>query len=1307
MTFSIDDLRGLSRPDQLKAAAKYAGVDPKVMEGIWRTESSYGKKMLSPAGAQGHFGLMPKTRETWETRLGTTIDPNDFTQSLVVAAYQMKENVTATGNVGDALRMYNAGTNRSKWGNPETMAYAAKVLGVPFGQAEQAYAAEPAKAWNGGEFMNASFEQVMYGRGNQEREPKPVHEKAPQPRDYIGNLPSRAVDNGFETSDLKTQNIMDDEVATAAFAKAQHGSDLLGAAFREQSIFAAGARAIDRLSNAPEQGHATWLRENLDQVYKDADDDESLQMLLSSGSTGEYQTILGQFAKRSSDRRRLQSQDKRTQLMYGLAGSLLDPVNLGLGIATDGAFTAARMSGTTAMMAGKVAKGMSLYAVEGAVGGLEGSALLDLAGEHQGLDDYLMNSGAGATLGLLAGGLHLGLRGNPEKAAADYVQQIVEGSVANKAALLDEAVTAAGDGASKEQVLAKAKEIEDRRVRQAYSEAKAGVPDEHRMMPFTDEETLTADPVVQAGVMKKNNTDLVSDEGQQKVFAEIYARSDRINAENPTNEKGLTNVSGWLPGGESTAMTLLKSENPTLQAYAKVALENTTGAGGRRSTAAATRHIYQTEMQQRMFAWRDNYEAFRKAEGQGLLSEAIDPKKLKEYNRRVFYEVEARGKGNSIETDKFVLKGADMWEDAMDYALNLQKNNKTVGYGRLPDNAKGYMTHRLSVEKVVGMTPDQKRSVIDLLSTQFQELNVKARETGPDGTVKEINFDKEFSDKLAKQYLERAVHRQHGQFEVPVNLHEPQAADMLEDALEAMKLDKHQKSEIMGALARGGAGYTKGRLRMDMSAMIPDGNGGQMPLGDLFEQDISSLFHSYTMRVSGEAALARYGIMGTKGLKTVLDAALAQGNVSLKARRAFEQTANEFMNMRVGDKRHAWMDNLSVATSAARLGQAVVNQVGDYSNAVASLGVTRAFQAVGALPRLFKEVGHMAKGGEAKNPILKDLDHMSYVGMEDYASSRLFDVRDYDVPIEGRNDMGTFGRIVRNAANAQYLISGHRRLVAVQTRGMAEKILDKALSFVRDGKNDVALQDMGFGESLRKRIGENLPKIAEFDKNGRLTKLDLYEGDLTPEELMSIRQVVNRGAGQIVQRTFIGETAPWVHDSTLSLLYKFRTYSITAMEKQWSRNTMNHGHVVAFATLMGSMSWAVPLHMARVNAKTVGMSRAEADKYKEKNLNFLALGRATLNYAAASGLIGDIIDVGAGYGAVVGGDPGKQFAEQLGQSGRQGAKPVLGGTLAPPLGLVEDAWKASHGDGEKLFKLLPGSNMLPVQPFLNYATQEK
>lgn len=90
-----------------------------------QAESGNDPDAVSPKGARGLAQLMPETQRELEKRMGRRI----VTRMDQLEAHRllMQENVQTFGNVPDALRAYNAGPKRSKWGNPETAAYVGRV----------------------------------------------------------------------------------------------------------------------------------------------------------------------------------------------------------------------------------------------------------------------------------------------------------------------------------------------------------------------------------------------------------------------------------------------------------------------------------------------------------------------------------------------------------------------------------------------------------------------------------------------------------------------------------------------------------------------------------------------------------------------------------------------------------------------------------------------------------------------------------------------------------------------------------------------------------------------------------------------------------------------------------------------------------------------------------------------------------------------------------------------------------------------------------------------------------------------------
>lgn len=109
------------------------GLPPGTVDTAWKLESTRGKNMLSPAGAEGHFGFMPATSKEFGLK-----NPYDLTESAWAFGRKMGGIYKATG--GDLYKsaaIYNEGEgNYAKGRMPfETQNYAAgMVQGVTFHQ---------------------------------------------------------------------------------------------------------------------------------------------------------------------------------------------------------------------------------------------------------------------------------------------------------------------------------------------------------------------------------------------------------------------------------------------------------------------------------------------------------------------------------------------------------------------------------------------------------------------------------------------------------------------------------------------------------------------------------------------------------------------------------------------------------------------------------------------------------------------------------------------------------------------------------------------------------------------------------------------------------------------------------------------------------------------------------------------------------------------------------------------------------------------------------------------------------------------
>lgn len=112
------------------ALEKKYGLPSGLLDSVWQQESSRGKNMLSPKGAQGHFGFMPKTAAAYGLK-----DPNDLAESSDAAARMYRDLLKSNGgNLPGALASYNWGSgNLARQGMGaaprETRDYISSVMG--------------------------------------------------------------------------------------------------------------------------------------------------------------------------------------------------------------------------------------------------------------------------------------------------------------------------------------------------------------------------------------------------------------------------------------------------------------------------------------------------------------------------------------------------------------------------------------------------------------------------------------------------------------------------------------------------------------------------------------------------------------------------------------------------------------------------------------------------------------------------------------------------------------------------------------------------------------------------------------------------------------------------------------------------------------------------------------------------------------------------------------------------------------------------------------------------------------------------
>jgi hypothetical protein len=848
--------------------------------------------------------------------------------------------------------------------------------------------------------------------------------------------------------------------------------------------------------------------------------------------------------------------------------------------------------------------------------------------------------------------------------------------------LYTQAQARAGADATPEDIRVEADNIMREQADSVNRIAFSEVPEQDRMMPLFDLEVRedgtvpSLDEVMQTPEVRTKVSDrwginmhTVEDGTERKMMAETAARAEGWDRANPVDPERINSILARTPWLASSGLLLAKSENPVARMIAGVLLESSTGATGRRRTAAITKTMRERVYLEDLVGYEESYKQWRKQNGGSGYRDVIGSDHRSRFDRLVAADRENRRLGVAGSNDVSVRRAGDHLDSGYDRMRRDQQTVGTIGAARLGDTSVGYAHRSLSASWVMNAKPQE----IEALSRKLAEqLSV-----GWD--------DVQFARQIATRYVERARSSAFGSAAVPANLASPEAASVLRDVLRSLSVGEQEIERAMGRFSRGGASHTKKRLDLDLSENVELPDGSSFPMMNAFETDQASMYMQYARRVSGDVALTQYGVMGDQGMK-VLRKTMEFGPNGKKATademRAFDQIAAEFYGRPLDGTGNKYLGNLRMLTAASRLGGMAFTQFAEIANSVSLLGVNGALKQVAALPRLIADV-HAGRPSE----LLKSIEQIG--GPLGQDSRVVFPFQEPgDVKVYGRDSLNAFDRMVRAGSNALPWLSGWHHMHAAQVRGISEQIVHKAFRYINQGEESSALVSMGIGPDLVSRLRADMPNIATFNPDGTLASLNLTKAT-DHGAAAELVQAIHRGGKQIVQGTYIGETGRWAHSDLMRMLVQFRSFSIVAMEKQWTRQRVDEGTAKAFGILMGQMAFALPIHLSRVAIN--GATREDKEQYFETQLQPAMLARAVLNYTSISGLSGDVLDAGF---AVMGGEA----------SGvRSGSSSALGNI--PALGYIESGAKViKEKDAREAIRMLPGGNLPFITPVLNHLT---
>lgn len=739
-------------------------------------------------------------------------------------------------------------------------------------------------------------------------------------------------------------------------------------------------------------------------------------------------------------------------------------------------------------------------------------------------------------------------------------------------------------------------------------------------------------------------------------------------------------------------LKMASSANPIVRMLSGLVVETTTGAAGRRPTAAIRKWMLSQSITGRSVVdYEAAYGDFRRRNGGGVKEDLLTGKVKRDYDKAVFEEIVGRRYGQAPSIDPAVREGADALQALFNRSLQAQKDGRILGSAWLPQDATGYVPQVLDGDKLASTDPRELEELADHLTSHWSRV---------------YGWNRSFSREFSRAYLARAQRRANGERGVDfVAVESPTAA--VRDTLEEMRLNSRSlNAATLATLDRVGAQpQNKARLDVDLLGTLPSGKR----VLDFYSTDVEKLARLHAGRVSGSVALAEFNILGARGVNNLMraiDMAPPDQRAMPEERAALARSISSILGTPVeGEVRSAVATNIAGLVSLQRLGGIAFTQLSETANLIHHMGLTTLFKGLAALPRMVGEVRELKNGRAVANDWLGSMETAQgfAFGMESFTMHARLDPPDELLRQYGKgNDVAT--RAVAAGRFLQAQLSFFRGLMASQHRATAELILKKAIGMIQDGGSDKMLADMGITPALARAIKADLPRAVLRDAAGNPVGFDITQLS-TLRAQNDLLTAIHRGTGQIIQQNFVGESGAWASNDYMKVVLQLRTFGLTAMEKQWGRTrTINsggplNGYGYAVGVLMGQMAFATPIYLARVGLASTG--REDREDFLDKALAPSSLMAATLNYTAMSGLGGDAFD----FLATLGGGWSEDVKEGLGVRSYGGGV----SSVVPALGSIDAAARVVTGKADfyTAFKQLPFSNLPYLVPVLNMLKEDE
>ena len=417
--------------------------------------------------------------------------------------------------------------------------------------------------------------------------------------------------------------------------------------------------------------------------------------------------------------------------------------------------------------------------------------------------------------------------------------------------------------------------------------------------------------------------------------------------------------------------------------------------------------------------------------------------------------------------------------------------------------------------------------------------------------------------------------------------------------------------------------------RTDLDLSVTE---GELSVLDLLDSDVMNVTQRYTNRMTGYVAMSE----ATGGvLQSRLDVDLFREAIRETGSARDVQYFDDLMDMMLGRPTRGGippelksMMQLATITKLGGLGTAQLTESGQV--------VTRSLMHLYSDPVVFKRIVETA--GEKVDDIglMKEIQSISHV-TDDHTKLMSFSNHlnpDFVDDMVGWRQASAHivdtmtGGSLKNVGNRALLhASGYNAAFNMQNRvAQASFIYDLSKHFTSGtGKTSVRrLADLGLTDTSGKHAGleRMFREVVEYDADGILVKLNVDKWD--EEVLEHLSYGMHRELAQSVQRTMIGEKAPYMNNVIMRAILQFREFPMVAQNKQLGRALKLADTEAVMNTLLNTITAGL-VRGAKISMLTASGAYLYDRDWDAPTIDRLGMPR----YISQLGMWGDFVDLSA------------------------------------------------------------------------------